>query len=215
VSQPTREPPKPPDSVGSGGTGCLPRGRSGAMLGKQRLQCVWRCVTDKAAPRAFIPGAATRTGLNWRQPDPRGRWSPHGKGAYQSARTIDLQQNANAAAAVTCQQGNAPAVVGDRGRSRPWHDRLRGSPSGRPAQSVPARQPWTPEAPRRSRGLGTCMVCGPHASTLSTGGRSSVQPVSRVKPAASRPRAPSRPEGPLGSGRRPVPDERGHDDGVT
>jgi hypothetical protein len=55
------------------------------------------------------------------------------------------------------------------------------------------------------RGLGTCMVCGTHGSTQSTGDRGSVQPVSRAKPAASRPRVPSRPEGPLGSGRRPRP----------
>ena len=65
--------------------------------------CPARCVTDKAGPEAFIPGAATRTGLNWRQPGAHGH--PMASDATQSARTIDLQENA---AAVTCQQGNAP-----------------------------------------------------------------------------------------------------------
>ena len=111
------------------------------MVGMERPQCVRRCVTDKAAPRAFIPGAATRTGLSGGNPIHGADGPPMARGAYQSARTIDLQQNANAAAAVTCQQGNAPAVVGDRGVPASGMTGSGVLPAGRPAQSVPARWP--------------------------------------------------------------------------
>jgi hypothetical protein len=78
------------------------------MLGMERPQCVRRCVTDKAAPRAFIPGAATRTGLSGGNPVHGADGHPMARDANQSALTIDLQKNATTAAAVTCQQGNAP-----------------------------------------------------------------------------------------------------------
>jgi hypothetical protein len=103
------------------------------------------------------------------------------RGARQSALTIDLQKNANAANAVTPNRGTPPAG-GRRPKAFPpaGMSGSGSSPGGRPAESVPARRPLTPEAPRRPRGLGTCMVCGTHGSTQSTGERSSVQPISRV-----------------------------------
>lgn len=57
----------------------------------------------QAAPRAFIPGAATRIGLNGGNPVHGADGHLMARGANQSALTIDLQKNANAAAAVTCQ----------------------------------------------------------------------------------------------------------------
>jgi hypothetical protein len=91
-----------------------------------------------SGPEAFIPGAATRTGLNGGNPVHGADGHPMARGANQSALTIDLQENANAAAAVTCQEGTPRPVVGDRGRSRLWHDRLRGPPSRAPGTVCPA-----------------------------------------------------------------------------
>ena len=73
------------------------------MLCKERPQCVRRCVTDKRTRGSFIPGAATRIGLNGGNPVHGADGHPMARGANQSALTIDLQMNANAAAAVTCQ----------------------------------------------------------------------------------------------------------------
>ena len=118
--------------------------------------------------------------------------TPMARGADQSALTIDLQENANAAAAVTCQEGTPRPVVGDRGRSRLWHDRLRGPLSRAPgtvcagAAALDAILAQTgarhAEAPRRSRGLGACMVCGTHGSTLSTGSTADAAASARVNP---------------------------------
>ena len=78
------------------------------MLCKERPQCP--ALRDRqAAPRAFIPGAATRIGLNGGNPVHGADGHPMARGANQSALTIDLQKNANAAAAVTCQEGTPPA----------------------------------------------------------------------------------------------------------
>ena len=128
------------------------------MLLQKRPQCVWRCVTDKAAPRAFIPGAATRTGLNWRQPGPWADSHPMARGANQSALTIDLQENANAAA-VTCQR-ERPAGGRRPRRSRLWHDRPRGPPSRAPGTACAAAAALDAGGPASDAGLGTCMVCG-------------------------------------------------------
>jgi hypothetical protein len=62
----------------------------------------------QSGPEGFIPGAATRTGLNGGNPVHGADGHLMARGANQSALTIDLQKNATTAAAVTCQQGNAP-----------------------------------------------------------------------------------------------------------
>jgi hypothetical protein len=129
------------------------------MILQKRPQCVWRCVTEKAAPRAFIPGAATRTGLNWRQPGPWADSHPMARGANQSALTFDLQKNANAAAAVTYQSGTPPAGCKRPRAFPPLHDRLRGPPSRAPgtvcadAAALDAGGPASLAGPRHLDGM--------------------------------------------------------------
>jgi hypothetical protein len=150
--------------------GCLPRGRSrGHAL--QGMPTVCLALRDgQSGPEGLHPRG--------RNPDRAELAATRSTGPMATASALPERTNHRPTRERQRRRrrylprGNAPGRGRRPRRSRLWHDRLWVLPAGRPAQSVPARRPWTPEAPssqpaRRSSRLGSPTTATGYIARLS------------------------------------------------